>query len=237
MSLLAHGIAASSGATDAVVGPLNTTNAKLIVCALENIAGANFPAILTDSQGNTWVFPITSSGFAGAAGRIANVAYCISPSTSPTHTFTMIATGGAFFPVIAVQVFDNVPTSGTFDAVTAGAETAAAGTTVQPGSLTPANANNLFISFVIGDAYTPISVSPVGFIVTDTLGKVGGVSQGGGMAYVIQSAATAQNPTWTVNNNDATIMSISIVFKESGGAAPTFVPYQPQYQMAPIMAQ
>lgn len=236
MALLAHGINATNGGTDCPV-TIDSRGATLLVAGMENIAGANFPAIFNDAQGNTWVFPLGGSGFAGGSSRDMNFAYCTNPtSLSASHTISMTAAGGAFFPVLSIAAFDNIPTSGAFDDATTGAETLASGTTVQPGSKTPANADNMIVAWVTGDIYTPITINS-GFTIIDTLGKVGGVSQGGGLAYLEQSAATAQNPQWTVATNDATAMTMQVLFKKNSSGAAAKVPYQPQYQMAPIMAQ
>lgn len=222
MALLAHGIAASTATTDATTASLVTTGATLIVIGLENIANNINTGTVTDSASNTWSY---GTQFNGSSGRISRMAYCVNPTTSGTHTFTYAALQGANYPVIAVAAFSNTP-SGSFVSEAAGAETVAAGTTVQPGSITPGNANNLLVTFVGGDPYSAISIN-MSFSTTDTLGKVGGITQGGALAYLIQTAATARNPTWTVATNDATIMALMMEFKENGGGGPAFLARPP----------
>jgi hypothetical protein len=210
MALLTHAVAVATGGADATTSAISTTGATLIVVGIENISnGVN----VTDSASNTWTF---GTLFNASSSRKGQMAYCVNPTTSGTHTFSLLAAGGAFYPVLTVAAFSNTP-AGAFVSEATAAETVSAGTTVQVGSsITPANANNLLVTFVGGDAFATISVDS-GFTTTDTSGKVGGTFQGGGLAYIIQTAATAKQPTWTVGSNDATIMALMMEFKENGG--------------------
>lgn len=213
MALLGHKINASVGAADAITASMDTTGATLIVVGLENIVNAITTSAITETGAtNTWTY---GTQLVGTSSRVVRMAYCINPNTNATHVFKFTAANGANFPVIAVTVYSNTPAA-SFVTEAAGADVPAATTTVQPGSVTPSNANNLLVTFLGGDAYTAISVNQ-SFTATDTVGKVGGSSSGGGMAYIIQTAATAKNPTWTVTTNDATIMALMMEFKENGG--------------------
>lgn len=211
-ALIAHAHVAGVAASDATTPPIDTTGATLIVVGLQSVVDPIGATDLTDSVGNTWV---AGTLFSGSSSRHARMFYCINPTTNSSHTFSYLTSAGAFYPVVSVSAFNNTP-AGAFDQETTGTETLSAGVTVQPGSLTPANANNLIVTFLSGDAYDTISINS-GFTISDALGKVGGLTQGGASAYLVQSATTAKNPTWTVGSNDATIMALMMVFKENGG--------------------
>lgn len=226
MAFLVGASMAVAGAADATTAAVDTTasgGAKLFVVGLQNVSNFIGSPCVTDSASNTWSL---GTLFTGSSSRYARMAYCVAPTTSATHTFSFTAANSAFYPVICVAAFTNIPSSSTFDAESAGAETLTAAVTVQPGSLTPANANNLLVTFVGGDPYATISINS-GFTIpaaaTFEKGSHGGGTQGGALAYLIQTATTAQNPTWTAGTNDATIMGLMMAFKESGGGGPVFV--------------
>ncbi len=212
MALLSHAFAVSTAAADATTSAIDTTGATLFVAGLSNIVNFIQASSITDSAGNTWTL---GTLFTGSSSRYAAMAYVVNPTTSGTHTFSFLAVNGAFFPFIGVAAFTNTP-AGAFIAEAAGAE-ATSGTTVQAGSVSPgANANNLIVAFASGDEYAPISING-GFTTTDTVGKVAGTTAGGGLAYLIQTSATSQNPTWTFGSTDVTVMAGAMAFKENGG--------------------
>src|SRR6185369_14115871 len=130
MALLSSASMAVAGAADATTTGISTTGATLIVVGLENVSNFISNTALTDSASNTWTY---GTLFTGSSSRYARFVYCVNPSTSGSHTFSYLATNGAFYPVVSVLVFDNTP-SGAFVSESAGAETVASGTTVQPGS-------------------------------------------------------------------------------------------------------
>lgn len=213
MALLSHATGAAAGAIGVTTSAIDTTGATLIVVGMQNIA-ADDTGFLSDSAGNTWTY---TTSLACGSSRFVQFAYCINPTTSATHTFSIGAL--AFFPVIVVGAFNSTPGS-SFDAVTTGNAAASPTTTVAAGSITPANANNLLVTFMGGDPIGSASADS-GFSSVDQILKAGG-HQGGAMAYLIQSAATAQNPTWTVGSQDAVIGAQQIAFKaNSSGTANT----------------
>ncbi len=94
--------------------------------------------------------------------------------------------------------------------------------TLQPGSLTPPEDNDLLVSGD-GDFATAIATVDLSFITPDTgYAGVGGVTFGGQMGYLIETTAAAKNPTWTLNLSAGIAVSLA-VFKEGagGGGGPT----------------
>jgi hypothetical protein len=79
-------------------------------------------------------------------------------------------------------------------------------TATQPGSLTPAGANSLFVTAASSQTITTYTVNS-GFTISDQQPGAGSLAIGGGMAYVIQSGGpSALNPTWTTV--DTTAMAV-----------------------------
>lgn len=203
MAFLAGVAKGGTGAGSGTSAAIDTTGATLIVIALINVFA---PDAVADSQVNTWV-PLT--GIFPGSSRVLQAFYCIAPSTSAAHTFS----GGNAAAAIAVAAFSNTPGS---DSPSESAGAGSGGTTVQPGTLTPGAANNLMIAYMGGDADTSIAVNGVFAIAAQSL-DVPSTHEGIAIAYVIQTAATAQNPTWTVGSNGAVIAAGMAEFIENGG--------------------
>lgn len=212
MALLTHTAAQGNGTVKITTSGLTTTGATLIVLVGGAINGSN-PLQFSDNQGNTY----TALNFnTGSASREMQMAYKDGPTTAGAngHTFSLDETGtGTGFPGLAVLVFDNTPSS-PFDTQSAG--NVSATTTVAGGSVTPSQANNLLVTGGYGDGTAAITVDS-GFTKTDALPTVGGSFEGIWAAYLIQTSATAQNPTWTVASNAAAILAMHAAFKENGG--------------------
>jgi hypothetical protein len=203
-ALLTHTTWSSTSTSSAI----NTTGATVLAIAQSTILG---PAAVQDSASNTW----TNGNTITSGARNVRINWVVLPTTNASHTFSSPSANAN--DVFAVAAFDSTPSS-SFD--TQGTGGFSAGTTVQPGSVTPGNANNLFLTALGGDAYDTISIDS-GFSIADHLGKVAFVHEGVALGYLIQSSATAQNPTWTVGSNDSVILAISAVFKANSGGAST----------------
>ena len=183
IALVSHVAATGSNFT---TGSINTTGATLLVANNSNFGGT--PGI-SDSYNNTWI-PFTQRG----GNNAQRMHYCINPVVGTGHTFTV--TDGnvgslqvaAFSGVTGVLPFDQA--SG---AASAGSSTA------QPGSLTPANANSLMICGLGFQNAGTLSGINSGFTITDTSPASG--IYGGSLAYLIQTTAVAENPTWTFSGS------------------------------------
>jgi hypothetical protein len=76
------------------------------------------------------------------------------------------------------------------------------GTTLQPGSVTPSEANELLITaLAFNGSGSPLSIN-LGFTVIEDANFVSGQSYGVGLAYLIQGPAAPVNLTWTRTNSD-----------------------------------
>ncbi len=209
IALLAHAIAQQSSGSSATTAGINTSGANLIVVAYEWFAN-NTPT-LTDNKSNTWTL-LTQSWCGGTCG-VLQIAYCSNPTVGSGHTFTITASGDAF--AICAAAFSGAKSSAPFDqqnhAITAGA------TSLQTGSVTPSEANELVI-YGLGDAFTG-TVSVNSGAIIDQLPLVPSIALALALAYEIQTTATTRNPTWTMANtrNQAAIAT----FKSApGGGVP-----------------
>lgn len=216
VNLIAHVAWKAPAATSSGV---TTTGATVMIVDTSEISG---PATVSDTCGastnyNTWL-PLNTIN---SGARNTKGYYVIAPNTcaAGAHTFTIA--GGAGFNGAVMLAFD--PTSPVFDGQTAGASSA--GTTVQPGSLTPGGPTNLLICILGGDGNTSFAIDS-GFTIGDTSTYSAGVALSASVAYLEQASGTAQNPTWTVGANSSVILSnlVSFTFTGGGGGSPASGP-------------
>lgn len=183
----------AAGGTDSSVttSAIDTTGATLLVLSMAKDANNN-PVVLSDSKGNTW----NMISYANQ-GACRNVLYYSRPtSVGSGHTFSN--TGGFNYSSLAVAAFSGNAPYLILDRVSSNNITS---TTIQPGSITPSQDNELVIcSLGFSGAGTPISIDG-GFTETNELDFSSGAYYGNGLAYLIQTTAAAANPTWTRTNS------------------------------------
>lgn len=202
-SLISHTAAGSTnGGVSVVTGGITTTGANLIVVSVSYYATV---ATLTDSKSNTWT---SLSTFTGSSFYTV-LYYCYAPTVGAGHTFTF--SGVTNYPVISVAAFSGAASS-PFDQQNGSS-------TLSTGSITPTVANELVVSGLTCSG--SVSSINAGMTISDSLGYASGQSVGGGLAYIIQTAASAISPTWTATGS-ATASGIAS-FK-SGAAAATPLP-------------
>ena len=183
---------------------MDTTGANLIVISC---SGWSAVPTVSDSESNTWV-PLVASG----GSRKQQMHYCLSPSTSLTHTFSNNGVGA---PAMSVLAFSGVLD---FESqVSTGDITSAA--TIQTGVMTPSTNGCLVIAGAVteGGAYTAVDS---GFTLETSEVYVAAQSMGNATAYLVQVAASSVNPQLT--NSTVTNLSASgAVFTPSGATPPT----------------
>lgn len=160
---------------------INTTGASLevVACAYFN----QEPCNISDSSSNTWPSPITWT-----EGQTSiNFWYKYSPTTNSSQTFTVTCSGGNCYPSLTVIAFKNTVGS-TID------QQNGPGTT-QPGSITPTANNEVVVSNSLFNTTGTATVNS-SMTILDQVAFVNGTNEGGALAYVIQTSATAINPTW-----------------------------------------
>lgn len=169
---------------------IDTTGADLIVVGITGGAAPGLTPAIADSKGNTYT-GLTVYGSAGVAQ--VQLFYCQSPTVGSGHTFTVTAN----FQVVEyyVQAFSGSSPS-PFDQENGGGSTGVV-TSFQPGSITPSQANCLLVTVLAECDNANLPSIDSGFTITDSDVIVGASHYGGGLAYLIQGAAAAVNPTWS----------------------------------------
>jgi hypothetical protein len=179
--------------TDVTTPAIDTTGADLIVI-VQNTNLGNSSTGMVDSKGNTYVQAIGTGTLSNM-----NIWYVHAPTVGAGHTFTGHAASGFFD--FTVQAWSGSRAS-PLDQLNHGSGT----TTAATGSITPTINNELLITgvnTVPGVGGTSNSING-GFTVTAS-GEFWGT-----MAYLIQTTATAANPTWT-NSTGGTALETAIV--------------------------
>lgn len=183
---------------DATSSAIDTTGANLIVFGVTlNVNDANVTLTVTDSKSNTWTLIATST----SAVEGIKYYYCLNPTVGTGHTFRARNTGpgGSMSGSACVAAFSNAKTSSALDTHSEAASTAPA-LTVQAGSITPAVGAELLVA-ILGTAPAAAETVAInsGFTKTDDVPFSPGNYFGTHMAYLIQGAAAAINPAWTVS--------------------------------------
>lgn len=207
-SLVAHVSLLSTDGNGLTSASINTTGADFIVF----VVIANNTISVSDSQGgnsNTWNLDVQETTFD------RTFLYTCSPThVGSGHTFTI--TGTSVFPAGFVAAFSGSAAS-PFDQSNHNA--ALAGTTIQPGSITPGQDNELLIAGVYYQNGTdPAASVDLSFTITDQSQSSGGQHLGGGLAYLIQTSAAAKNPSWSRNTGSADFFGAVIASYKAAAA-------------------
>lgn len=191
ITIVAHTSQPNPGGSAVTTSAINTTGANVCFIATSgfSINTCTAPAV-SDSKGNTYT-PVSS----GRPGSIANADVCLYYSKGATvgsgHTATVAS--GSFSPV-AFWCTAGTLTTGGADQTIYGT---GLGTTIQPGSVTPSTNNQAIFATASTDTASISSISGSSFVVLESQALVGGASMPLFVGYVIQTTATASNPTFT----------------------------------------
>lgn len=183
--------APAQGLASATTAGIDTTGADLLIIAL--CCDDAHTATPTDSKSNTWT-QLTSYTQTNVRVRLW---YSTPSSVGTNHTFS--SNGLGFVGTILGAAFSGAAQSSPADQQS-GANGFVA--TLQPGSITPSENNELIWShFGINAAGSPMSIDS-GFTELAEADFSAGVAYGGSFAYKIQTTAAAVNPTWTRTNTN-----------------------------------
>lgn len=209
IALLTHR-ADGLGTNGGTSGSIDTTGASLLVLAVAS--GVSIAVTdISDSKSNTWTLVgATNYSFFGA--DFMQMFYAKAPAVGAGHTFTVTHTGSG--AALAVACFSGVDTTAPADKFNG---TGGSGTSLQPGGITPASANELILSGLFYDQAGAPSVGS-GLTLLDATGEVAGTNFGCAMGYVVQTTATAINPTWTPASTTNMVAEVCS-FKAAAGAA------------------
>lgn len=206
---------------------VDTTGATLCVASFsDGVTTATYTP--TDSKGNTWHGLSIAS--AGSQGR-TQLWYAWDHGGTPLsvgtgHTFTGATTAGGN-PFVVFTCYNGTQTSSDpFDQQSTGSTGISVATSLQPGSVTPATANQLLVTTVSGYVEPTGFTINSGFTISAQSALVGGTNYAGAQAYLVETTATAQNPTWTLSSGVAQTMTATIATFKAGAAATSVVKHK-----------
>lgn len=205
-------IEAGGTANGVTSGSADSTGSSDITINVAWYPGSGDPTV-SDSKGNTWT-PLTAQNSSSISKN--RLYYCHNPTVGSGHTFS--ANGTGTYPSIQVVGFSGGAAS-PFD-VENGAT--ANWVSVQPGSVTPSEDNELVVTGLCHYDNSAGAVTVNGGFTAHNMPYSSGNYMGGGIAYLIQTSATAANPTWDVTS--ATYLATTIAtFKAAAAGASFFV--------------
>jgi hypothetical protein len=203
---VAYSVVASAGAKGTTAG-IDTTGATLIVLFVHQDTAAQG---VSDSKGNTWTSLTSQTGGVSGTNNTGRLWYCVNPTVGSGHTFSAAVAYGAIAALAlagnAAVPFDQENGSGSTSSVTSR----------QPGSITPSEDDCIVVAGTgIGGSNSNHAIDG-GFTIAGDLNGISGTQYGGFIAYLIQTSATAANPTssWTTSNVSASVIAS---FKAAAG--------------------
>lgn len=216
--------AASPDGAGFTSGGLNTTGANFLVAAVSSYE-VNAAPTLSDSNSNAGWTGLTQQTNAG--GARVRLFYCLSPTVGSGHTFTLAGAGS--YAALAVAAFSGAAASSAFDQQN-GATDATSLQTFQPGGVTPSEDNELLVA-AVGSGTSTVAASTwsidLGFTVAETEDYTGAAHFALALAYLVQTAAAAKNPTWTFGGAPSAAsgpVAVVATFKAASGGGGTAVP-------------
>jgi len=234
MSAIGASTAASSNTTDVTSGTIDTTSATLLVVGVTNYSVLPATADLTDNGSggnNTWT-PLTQQ-HETTVGIYTRLFWCVPTKTGAAHSIKY-SNASATYPCIYFVAFTGAAAS-PYDTESGNQSGALANNaTIAPSaSITPAATDNVFV-VVLGNNYgnsgSAITVD-AGFSTNQVTSSSSTNSIAHEASYLIQTTATAKQPTWTVHPtgiHDPTPGTVCIAcFKGAPPAGPTVAQESP----------
>jgi hypothetical protein len=210
----------STGGGTVTSAAIDTTGADLLVLALSWYDAEAAPTI-SDSETNTWTALTARDG--NHSGAAVQFYYVEAPAVDGSHTFS--ANGAGHFGSIAVLALSGAAASSAFD-VQNGATTASAAT-LQPGSVTPGEDNELVVC-ALGSSQALTETIGDSFTKEEDVEYAGSNHMGVALSYKIQTSAGAENPTWTFGATAQGAAAIA-TFKSDGGGGGSIIPQASYY--------
>lgn len=193
IALVAHTTTAGVSSGPTTSPGINTTSATLFVASVAVVTGSS--PVVSDSKGNTWT-ALTGQFPSGGSGN--QLFYVANPTVGSGHTFTI--SGSNILGSVQVMAFRGVRTVTPFD-VQNGFSDPGTPSTIQPGSVTPSLAGSVVITGL--STYNAAGFPTINgsYIISDQVEASGVTNYSASVAYLIQTAAVATNPTWTLGVN------------------------------------
>lgn len=190
-SLIAN--AKGTGVSGAITNAVDTTGANLIILTVGWYHAITADVTITDSKSNTWN-ALTKKSTTTISNRIW---WSIPTSVGSSHTFTQ--TSATSFGPIIMTAWSGSHASAPADQENGAVSSSAS--SLATGSITPSENNCLVIAGIGHENNTSVAATINGsFTISDEVLYSGGASESAAMAYLIQTTATAANPTWSITN-------------------------------------
>lgn len=189
-SLLGNNKASASSTSTATTSGADTSGANLLIAVVAMYSVTTASATLSDSKSNTW----THVGNYNSSFANIGIFYAKNPTVGTSHTASCNPNGTGY-PTIFFSWWSGANTTAPKDQHNGAAS--ASGTTLQTGSITPTEDNELIITG-IGDNDTGDKTISAGYTRQDV--QTNNSFSTGAWAYATQTTATATNPTWTEAN-------------------------------------
>ena len=177
------------------------SGSNLLVVLVSEKATGGETITVNESSSNSWT---QLSVFSGGSNS-AVLSYVLNPTVTASQTFTCATSGGGGFAFVSCAVEGFSVANGGFDTST-GADTGTGNCTAssacQPGSITPAVPNEIFITGSGNNGGSGTVSIGSSFIISNS--DATGTDENYAMAYLISSGSSAQNPAWNWNNTSAT---------------------------------
>lgn len=187
--------------THVASGAKGSTNAQTVDLDPLDSTGATFGVFCTGSIGNLTVADNRSGTWTEIelqGGGTELRMWTRSGGTYGTNTIVSVTNNGTRYPSGAVGFY-----SGATNVSTRTKSTGDGVTTISPGSITPAAANNLMIACLAAGNVTGTTSIGSSYTIRGQVTYVDGQRMTVALADLIQTSATAQNPQWTVANNSS----------------------------------
>ncbi|MGP8269123.1 MAG: hypothetical protein ACLQLH_03570 [Terracidiphilus sp.] len=186
----------ASSASSVTSPAINTTGATLIVVMCGGSAMAS-PSAGNSGTADTW----NNVGVRGSSTTYyTDIFYAYAPTTSSSQTFHCSGSSGMLW--IQVAVYSGTLTTSAVLQTSTG-QTASGSTSTTPGSITPTQSGELFVSAAVNK---DTSLSCTNANITGSLSDFGNSTCGlytlaTDAASYINSGTTAVNPTWTFTSS------------------------------------
>lgn len=199
--------AGSIGAGTVTSGNIDTTGVDFFVMVIGNEAAIT----VSDSKGNTWT---NTNASAGNFPRVRTF-YSVPTSVGTGHNFTVAGIAAQSFVLVGFSGGNASP----LDQISAHNSTST--TTDQPGSIAPTEANELVIAGTTWGTPTGNDISSIdgGFTTEASVTFLSGNHYGAALSYLIQTTATAANPTSNVVSSSNEVSTNIVSFKAAAAGA------------------
>lgn len=206
--------AASSGAASVTSSSLNTTGANLLIAVTSFVPGIGNTPVISDSKGNSWT---DRTFYSSTQPSYITLSYSIPSSVGSSHTFTT-TNSQTSYKNLFVLAFSGCHATTPFDKE-AGSGASSQSSPKTFGSVTPAVDGSVVIAAHANTFGTSISAS--GFTSAGTTAWTGnGIASA--VSYLIQTTATASNPSWSWSGGSFNVCGGNYVFAPAAGGGGPF---------------